>query len=105
MYKKENVYTNGSLFVVFNRSREGPHHFTVYYKGSAKFVTSVKQIKPILGPAKFLDSSKELYAWMEERLDSTKKKSSTQLRHGCCEERGLRPEAHEEPNDNTKMVV
>ena len=105
MYKKENVYTNGSLFVVFNRSREGPHHFTVYYKGSAKFVTSVKQIKPILGPAKFLDSSKELYAWMEERLDSTKKKAAPELDMDAVKKEGFGPEAHEEPNDNTKMVV
>jgi len=105
MYKEENIYQRKGLHVIFYRSREGESYFTVCYKGSARIVTSVKKMKTILGPSKFLDSSKELYAWMEQRLELINKQPLPKLDMAAIKKEGFGPEAHEEPNDNTKMVV
>lgn len=57
--------------------REGPNTFLVMYKNQSRLVRTVKEMKKILGQSKFLDSSKELYEWMEEQINqSTKPKES-----------------------------
>ena len=57
--------------------REGNSYFTTYYKNKSQLVTTVQEIKKILGPAKFLQSSKDLYEWMDNLInESTKPKES-----------------------------
>lgn len=57
-----------SLKVEYHRVREGPNWIMVYYKNVATGCHTVKEVKARLGPAKFLDSSKKLYAWLEEMI-------------------------------------
>ena len=84
--------------------REGPHYFSVGYRGSSRCIRTVKQMKTLLGSAKFLQSSKDLYEWMENILTKVQPKENLDMQRR--EKEGFGPEAHgEEPNDNTKMVM
>ena len=74
--------------------------FTVF----EPFLVMVKQMKQLLGSAKFLQSSKDLYEWMEDLLIKVQPKQNLDMQR--IEKEGFGPEAHvEEPNDNTKMVT
>jgi disulfide oxidoreductase YuzD len=74
------------------------------YKGSARIVTSTKELKSVLGPAKSLQSSKDLYEWMEEKLKAVKPKQALDMDRIRTE--GFGPEAHEqEPQEKTKMIT
>lgn len=105
MVKPDYIYHYGGLYVAFQRVREGPNHFDVCYKGSSRIITSVNEMKKILGSAKFLQSSKELYEWMENLLALSLPKPKVDM--DVIRKEGFGPEAHqdEEPNDNTKMIV
>ena len=106
MVKPEYTYNSGNLCVLYQRMREGSSYFTVYYKNRSQLVTTVKEMKQILGPAKFLQSSKDLYEWMEQLINKAKPAVDPKLMDKIKKE-GFGPEAHqeEEPNDNTKMVT
>jgi len=98
----------------YHRVREGPNWFMMYYKNIATCCLDVKDVKSRLGSAKSLDSSKNLYKWMEEmmkeydsvgiemegRADTSF--ASEALRVASEENRS--PE-NEDPTSNTKMVV
>lgn len=75
MIKPEHTYKgNGNgLYVLFQRMREGSNYFLVMYKNKSQMITTVKEMKKILGTAKFLDSSKDLYEWMEELMNKYSK--------------------------------
>jgi hypothetical protein len=104
MRKPEYIYNTKGLLVEFHRVREGPNFFTVLYKFTCQGVTTVKEMKKVLGPAKFLDSSKELYAWMESLIALSEPVKSLDM--DVIKARGFGPEAHDEPIVNdTKMVV
>ena len=106
MVKPEYTYNSGNLCVLYQRMREGTSYFTVYYKNRSQLVTTVKEMKQILGSAKLLPSSKDLYEWMEQLINKAKPAVDTKLMDKIKKE-GFGPEAHqeEEPNDNTKMVT
>ena len=104
MIKPANVIYDNGLYVEWHRSREGPSCFSVAYKHSARLVYTVKQMKAVLGPAKFLQSSKDLYEWMEDKLNAVKPKEPMDMERIKSE--GFGPEAHdEEPQQNTKMIT
>jgi len=54
--------------VSYNKVREGPNWIMVYYKNVATVCLTVKDVKDRLGPAKFLESTKELCVWLEEKI-------------------------------------
>ena len=61
-------------------------------------------MKAVLGPAKFLQSSKDLYEWIEQKLNTVKPKEELDMDRIRTE--GFGPEAHEqEPQENTKMIT
>lgn len=70
MVKPEYTYSDNSnnLYVIYTRMREGNSYFTTYYKNRSQLVTTVKEMKQILGSARFLQSSKDLYEWMEQLI-------------------------------------
>ena len=104
MVKQEYIHNNNGLYVAFQRMRNGPHSFSVGYKGSSRCIRTVKQMKQFLGSAKFLQSSKDLYEWMENILIKVQPKENLDMQR--IEKEGFGPEAHEvEPSDNTKMVT
>ena len=104
MVKQEYIHNNNGLYVAFQRMREGTHYFSVGYRGSSRCIRTVKQMKQLLGSAKFLQSSKDLYEWMDTILTSVQPKQNLDMQR--IDKEGFGPEAHgEEPNDNTKMVT
>ena len=104
MLKQEYIHNNNGLYIAFQRMREGPHYFSVCYKGSSRCIRTTKQLKQILGGAKFLQSSKDLYEWMEDLLTKVQPKEKLDMK--LIQKEGFGPEAHEEePTDNTKMVT
>ena len=56
-----------------------------------------------MGNAKYTDTAKELKEWAVEMVEATLPKPELDMDQIKSE--GFGPEAHEEPNDNTKMVV
>ena len=93
------------LQVEFMRMREGPNYFTFFYKNSSRCVpaTDPKDVWRCMGTAKYTDTAKALKEWAVEMVEATLPKPELDMDQIKSE--GFGPEAHEEPNDNTKMVV
>ena len=72
----------------------------LYYKNIATPCLTVKDVKNRLGAAKFLDSSKNLYKWMEEMIE----KYDSVLEEAGRADTSFASEALIE-NDNTRMVI
>ena len=89
----------------YHRVREGPNWFMMYYKNIATCCFSVKDVKSRLGSAKFLESSKNLYKWMEEMVD---KYDAAGIEMEGRADTSFASEAlveKEDPTANTRMVV
>lgn len=89
-----------SLIVQYHHTRTGPDAILICYKHISRFVFDVKGLKQVLGPAKFLDSSKAIYAWATELID---KYAGIEIQEG-------RPDSSfasdvEDPTSNTKMII
>ena len=85
----------------YHRVREGPNWFMMYYKNIATPCFTVKDVKSRLGSAKFLDSSKSLYKWMEEIME---KYDSAGIEMEGRADTSFASEALIE-NDKTRMVI
>ena len=95
---------NGNgLMVQYNRMREGPNYFMIYYKNRSVLRQDPKDAWRVMGSAKFTANSQELKQWCLDMHD----------KYGHIEEETRKDTSfasevqaeHEEPNDNTKMVV
>ena len=95
--------SNG-LHIEYHRTREGPNFFMCYYKQSSVLRQDPKDAWRVLGVAKFTDAGKELKAWCLQ-MDEQYGTHSEELDMNKVKTEGFGPEAHEEPNDNTKMVT
>ena len=95
---------NGNgLMVQYNRMREGPNYFMVYYKNTSVLRQDPKDAWRVMGSAKFTASSQELKQWCLDihdkyRLTEVEAKKDTSFASEVQQE-------HIEPNDNTKMVT
>ena len=112
----------------YHRVREGPNFFITYYKHSSRLIHDPKDAWRTLGVAKFTDTGKSLKEWclaMDEEYGVPQRArwqddATKWAEHGASDELGVpgddshRPDTsfaseimaeHEEPNDNTKMVM
>ena len=94
------------LFVEFMRMREGPNYFVILYKNSSRCVSAAdpKDVWRCMGTAKHTDTGKALKEWAVEVVESPLPKPD-ELDMAQIKAEGFGPEAHEEPNDNTKMIT
>jgi hypothetical protein len=97
-------YNDNNMSFNYIRTREGPNQFVCYYKHQAVLRQDPKDAWRVLGVAKFTDTGKELKAWCLE-MDEKYGGHSEELDMNQVKSEGFGPEAHEEPNDNTKMVT
>ena len=95
---------NTGLHIEYHRTREGPNYFVCHYKQSSVLRQDPKDAWRVLGVAKFTDTGKELKAWCLQ-MDEQYGGHSAELDMNQVKSEGFGPEAHEEPNDNTKMVT
>ena len=93
------------LHVEFMRMREGPNYFVILYKSTSRVVSAndPKDVWRVLGTAKYTDTAKALKEWAVEVVEATLPKPELDMAQIKAE--GFGPEAHEEPNDNTKMIT
>lgn len=66
-----------SLIIQYHRTKQGFNWILMYYKNIATVCMNVQDIKTRLGPAKFLDSSKRIYEWVEEMIATYDKDTTT----------------------------
>jgi len=112
-FPKNNNNTN----VVYHRNRTGPNYFRVFYKNAAQIRFTPKQVGAVFGVARFTPTVNEIREWCYEMVtqygSKTDKSDDGYLNYIAKQRRspeepptsGFGPESHEEPNDNTKMVV
>ena len=102
-FEKNTKETN----VTYMRVRTGPNHFRVFYKNSACIRFTPKEVGRCFGVAKFTPWVNEMREWCYSMVDKfgseADKTDDGYLQY--VEKHGFGPEAHEEPNDNTKMVI
>lgn len=102
-FPKNNNNTN----VVYHRNRTGPNYFRVFYKNAAQIRFTPKQVGAVFGVARFTPTVNEIRDWCYEMVtqygSKTDKSDDGYLNY--IAKHGFGPESHEEPNDNTKMVV
>ena len=102
-YPKNTYDTN----VTYMRTRTGPNNFRVYYKNGARFVFTPKEVGACFGVARFTPGVNEIREWCYEMVNKygseLDKADENYLKY--IEKHGFGPEVHEEPNDNTKMIV
>ena len=79
----------------------------MYYKNSACIRYTPKEVGRVFGIAKFTPSVNEIRDWCYEMVSKygsdTDKQDEQYIKY--IEKHGFGPEVHEEPNDNTKMVI
>ena len=96
-----------SCSVTYMRTREGPNHFRVFYKNAAQIRFTPKQVGAVFGVARFTPGVNKIRDWCYEMVkeygSETDKTDDGYLKY--IAKHGFGPEVHEEPNDNTKMVV
>ena len=93
--------------VVYNRERYGPNYFRVYYKNAAYIRLNPKDVGRVFGVAKFTPGVNAIRDWCYEMVDkygSETDKDNEEYQKYIAKH-GFGPEVHEEPNDNTKMVI
>ena len=96
--------------VVYHRNRIGKNYFRVYYKQGCCIRFTPVEVGRVFGVAKFTPTVNEIREWCKEMVDKYESQSSlnddTVTTVGVVDkEGGFGPECHEEPNDNTKMVI
>ena len=93
--------------VTYHRTRTGPNWFLVYYKNSACIRYTPTEVGRVFGVAKFTPWVNEMREWCYEMISKfgsdTDKQDKQYIKY--IEKHGFGPEVHEEPNDNTKMVI
>lgn len=93
---------NTKDFVVeYHREKIGTNWFMTFYKNISRQVATVKDMRAVLGPAKFLDSSQKLYEWMEEMVNAY---DSDPTEAGRVDT-SFASEVLAEEGDKTRMVV
>ena len=93
--------------VTYMRTHNGPNSFRVYYKNSACIRFTPKQVGAVFGVARFTPSVNAMRDWCYQMVDkygSEADKDNDEYRKYIAKH-GFGPEAHEEPNDNTKMIT
>jgi hypothetical protein len=97
----------GSSNITYNRTRNGPNYFIVYYKNAASIKLTPKDVGRVFGVAKFTPWVSAARDWCYEMVkaygNETDKTDQAYLDY--IAKQGFGPEVHEEPNDNTKMVI
>ena len=94
---------DSGLMVQYNRMREGPNYFMVYYKHRSVLRQDPKDAWRVMGSAKFTASSQELKQWcldMHDKYSHVEEESRKDTSFASEVQ-----QEHEEPNDNTKMVT
>ena len=93
--------------VTYFRTREGPNFFRIYYKNAAVIRMTPKQVGAVFGVARFTPTVNKIRDWcyqmVKEYGSETDKTDDNYIKY--IEKHGFGPEVHEEPNDNTKMVI
>jgi len=87
----------------FHREQSGNHYLVLFYKNCSRYCTTVKEIKAVMGAAKFTQSSKDLVSWFEELWSKYSKEEVSEGRADTS----FASEAltEDDPNYQTKMVV
>ena len=96
--------------VTYVRNRIENNYFIVYYKNVAQIKLTPKEVGRVFGVAKFTPTVNKIREWCYEMVEKYESQSSleddTDTTVGIVDkEGGFGPECHEEPNDNTKMVI
>jgi hypothetical protein len=93
--------------VTYHRTRTGPNWFRVFYKNRACIRFTPKGVGRVFGIAKFTPGVNDIRDWCYQMVDKygsdTDKDNDEYKKY--IEKHGFGPEVHEEPNDNTKMVI
>lgn len=96
-----------SCNIVYNRTREGPNHFRIFYKNAAQIRYTPKEACAIFGVARFTPTVNLMRDWCYEmvRQYGSEEDKDNKEYINYIEKHGFGPEVHEEPTDNTKMVT
>ena len=93
--------------ITYMRTRTGPNFFRVFYKNAAQIRFTPKEVGAVFGVARFTPTVNNIRDWCYEMVKSygseTDKTDDGYLNY--IAKHGFGPEVHEEPNDNTKMVI
>jgi len=98
---------NGNgLIVQYNRMREGPNYFMIYYKNRSVLRQEPKDAWRVMGSAKFTANSQELKQWcldMHEKYSnvSEETRADTSFASEAMAEHGETGD----PTANTKMIT
>ena len=108
-------YNTNNTIITYVRNRIEPNYFIVYYKNVARIKTDPIEVGRVFGVAKFTQGVKDIREWCKEMVAKYESAdiSTDTLNSGPGVEPtgpidkagGFGPECHEEPNDNTKMIV
>ena len=94
--------------VTYVRNRIENNYFIVYYKNVARIRLTPKDVGRVFGVAKFTPGVNKIRDWCKEmvaKYESADISSDTSNSGPVDKAGGFGPECHEEPNDNTKMIV
>ena len=103
---KPDYFTAGGLWIERRRNREGPVvTYTIWKPHTSRIFTDTKKALKFIAWPKGTPTGDDLRDWFASFADKDAKAKPTTVSKDQIAAEGFGPEAHEEPNDNTKMVT
>ena len=103
---KPDYFTAGGLWIERRRNREGPVvTYTIWKPNTSRIFTDTKKALKFIAWPKGTPTGDDLRDWFAELAYKDAKAKPTTVSKDQIAAEGFGPEAHEEPNDNTKMVT
>ena len=93
--------------ITYMRTRTGPNYFRVFYKQGCCIRFTPKEVGAVFGVARFTPTVNNIREWCYEMVKEygSKEDKADDGYLNYIAKHGFGPEVHEEPNDNTKMVI
>ena len=103
---KPDYFTAGGLWIERRRNREGPVvTYTIWKPNTSRIFTDTKKALKFIAWPKGTPTGDDLRDWFASFADKDTKAKPTTVSKDQIAAEGFGPEAHEEPNENTKMIT
>ena len=103
---KPDYFIAGGLWIERRRNREGPVvTYTIWKPNTSRIFTDTKKALKFIAWPKGTPTGDDLRDWFAELAYKDAKAKPTTVSKDQIAAESFGPEAHEEPNENTKMIT
>ena len=103
---KPDYFTAGGLYIERRRNREGPPvTYTIWKPNTSRIFTDTKAALKFIAWPKSTPTGEAIREWFDSFKPKDAVTTLEETDRNAVKATGFGPEAHEEPNENTKMIT